>query len=73
MPVTKADLEKKLEELQQRLTDTQKPHRNSQKASEALLHAKKARVQVAEKDVEELRLLADKLCMRWRSTMPRTQ
>ena len=58
MPVTKADLEKEL------LTDTQEAHRNSQMAAEALLHAKKARVQVAEKDVEELRLLADKLCMR---------
>ena len=62
MPVTKADLEKEIEELQQKLSETQEVHRNSQKAAEALLQAEQAKVQAA-KEVEELRSLADKLCI----------
>ena len=57
MPVTKADLGKEVEE---KLSETQEAHRNSQKAAEALLQAEQAKVQAAE-EVEELRLLADKL------------
>ena len=61
MPATKANLEKEVKELRWKFSETQEAHRNSQKAAEALLQAEQARVQAAEKEVEELRLLADKL------------
>ena len=51
MPVTKADLEKEVEELQRKLDEAQEAHRKSQETAEALLSAEKARVQAAEQEI----------------------
>ena len=48
MPVTKADLEKEIEELQWKLDEAQEAHRKSQETAEVLLSVKNARAQVAE-------------------------
>ena len=61
MPVTKADLEKEIEELQRKLDEAQEAHRKSQETAEALLSAEKARAQAAEQEIEKLRRVADEL------------
>ena len=61
MPITKADLEKEVEELQQKLAETKEARKKSQETAQALLDTEQARVQAAEKEVDRLLRVVDEL------------